>query len=289
MEGIVMQIRRKMVTGAMLLAGAYLGACGGDPSGGVKAKDGTVRLSLSGGDFTGNSVEIIGTRVDSNGDPLPADSKYRCINSFDECFDLSGTNPTVSTDGLCPSEDVPKNGYWTFQYLVYDGPCSGGHGSGTLLNDTGNPNNFTCYDSHDVFAQLHPNETYQETIEKGINDNSIACLTENATKYFDFTSCAITSQSSSELILDCGCTYESLTCICASLSDGIDGNLQNDGAGVCTIDPDAPNPCDIVCCATGLTDCSGACVDTDTDSDNCGTCGNACTVGQTCVAGVCTP
>ncbi len=41
-------------------------------------------------------------------------------------------------------------------------------------------------------------------------------------------------------------------------------------------------------CAAGQSACAGACVDTTTSAANCGTCGNACTADQTCVAGTCT-
>ena len=40
-------------------------------------------------------------------------------------------------------------------------------------------------------------------------------------------------------------------------------------------------------CDEGLTDCTGTCVNLDTDSNNCGACGTTCQGGQTCVAGVC--
>jgi hypothetical protein len=35
------------------------------------------------------------------------------------------------------------------------------------------------------------------------------------------------------------------------------------------------------------TECNGACVNTNTDSDNCGMCGNACSMNQTCIQGLC--
>jgi hypothetical protein len=41
-------------------------------------------------------------------------------------------------------------------------------------------------------------------------------------------------------------------------------------------------------CATGQTLCTDACRNLQTDSTNCGACGNACTGGLTCNAGVCT-
>ena len=37
----------------------------------------------------------------------------------------------------------------------------------------------------------------------------------------------------------------------------------------------------------GLTDCAGTCVNTDTNLDNCGTCSNACPVGEGCTGGAC--
>jgi hypothetical protein len=40
-------------------------------------------------------------------------------------------------------------------------------------------------------------------------------------------------------------------------------------------------------CATSLSCCGGACVDTSSDAKNCGTCGAACSTGQSCLAGTC--
>jgi hypothetical protein len=42
-------------------------------------------------------------------------------------------------------------------------------------------------------------------------------------------------------------------------------------------------------CPTGFMACSGACLDTSTDSSNCGSCGHACNTagGESCIAGVC--
>ncbi len=37
----------------------------------------------------------------------------------------------------------------------------------------------------------------------------------------------------------------------------------------------------------GLTDCGGQCVNLKTDANNCGSCGQACLDGQTCMAGSC--
>src|SRR5262245_32040742 len=40
-------------------------------------------------------------------------------------------------------------------------------------------------------------------------------------------------------------------------------------------------------CPTGSTDCGGTCVDRQSDSGNCWTCGNVCTGGTFCNSGVC--
>ena len=57
-------------------------------------------------------------------------------------------------------------------------------------------------------------------------------------------------------------------------------------AGVCVATPVAsPITSPItspVVCATGLSDCGGACVNTKTDEANCGACGTVCTANQVC-------
>ncbi|MEZ4409626.1 MAG: hypothetical protein R3A52_24610, partial [Polyangiales bacterium] len=40
-------------------------------------------------------------------------------------------------------------------------------------------------------------------------------------------------------------------------------------------------------CTGGTTDCGGTCVDTQTSTDHCGACNNACPTGQMCAAGTC--
>lgn len=53
--------------------------------------------------------------------------------------------------------------------------------------------------------------------------------------------------------------------------------------GTCTVD-EVCNP-DGTCqseCTGGTTDCAGACVNTDTDPDNCGACGVVCVAGERC-------
>ena len=70
---------------------------------------------------------------------------------------------------------------------------------------------------------------------------------------------------------DCGPKGDN-TGLCGSVCCGVNETCSN---GVCA-------------CSTGFTDCSGTCVNLTNDSNNCGTCGIACTSGETCAAGVCT-
>ncbi len=42
-----------------------------------------------------------------------------------------------------------------------------------------------------------------------------------------------------------------------------------------------------ICCPPGQTGCGGDCVDTQSDTNNCGFCGNQCSGGQTCTQGAC--
>lgn len=51
--------------------------------------------------------------------------------------------------------------------------------------------------------------------------------------------------------------------------------------------PGAHDPGDDACCDAGLMECDGGCVDLDTDTAHCGTCGNRCAPSQECVSGHC--
>ena len=47
------------------------------------------------------------------------------------------------------------------------------------------------------------------------------------------------------------------------------------------------DPSGMCVCPTGKVDCDGTCRDTQTDANNCGTCGNVCAAGSVCNAGAC--
>ena len=151
------------------MAGACQGPQGEPPD--TSGHDGaTVRLALSGADFSGHSVQVVGRRVDAAGQLRPADSQYRCDNSFDRCFDLSGSAPTLNIPGLCASTDFPQNGYWTFEYALHTGPCAGGRASGERLNDDDSATdryNLQCYDSDDLYTRSPANQSWQETLQPG--------------------------------------------------------------------------------------------------------------------------
>ena len=79
--------------------------------------------------------------------------------------------------------------------------------------------------------------------------------------------------------------------VCNGLDDDCDGEVDDDCSGACSTDADClGGVCEAgVCvCGAGLSLCAFECVDTDTNTDHCGACGNPCSAGQTCVGGTCT-
>jgi len=206
-------------------------------------------FAISGGDFTGNSVRICGSR------PAP-DPKYRCNPSLTPdveagtdagdacpCFNFNADGSLVDSNGvpvvitgLCPSADFPPAN-WDFSYAIFTEPNCGG----TQLND--GTHNFTCYDSTDIATQAFPNQSANDVLDPGLNTNHILCNTVNASKQWDFTSCAAATTpadtAAGNFRFDCGCTLVEGTCTCGD--GGVTaGDLENG----CAFDPVS---CNIVC------------------------------------------
>ena len=79
-----------------------------------------------------------------------------------------------------------------------------------------------------------------------------------------------------------GC--EAATLKCDSLCDDA-SQVKCDGGACCD---NASECCGSACCGEGTTCCGdGICADVQSDAANCGTCGNACTDGKSCVDGNC--
>ena len=57
-------------------------------------------------------------------------------------------------------------------------------------------------------------------------------------------------------------------------------DFNKTGCDACMCNPNSE-------CPTGMTECSGVCVDPMTDEAYCGSCSNSCTSGEICVAGSC--
>lgn len=194
----------------------------------------SISISLSGGDFTGNSIRICGSRDE---DP---DDKYRCekrLPAHHGCgcfeFDASGAvlDPQGILTGLCPSADFPTS-TWTFFYEIWsDADCSG-----TILNDFTNPNNLVCFDSHDLNSQANPNQSV-ESLAAGANANQILCVAANARKSFRFGSCAILDGGAA---FDCGCSLNDAGTACDCPGGLSSGDLESG----CTFDE---TDCSIVC------------------------------------------
>ncbi len=170
-------------------------------------------------DFSGVSVFIQGTRTP----PANGSHIYGCLSSASDCFTLDPNGFATSTTtgapgfgGLCPSDDDPV-GDWTFTYAFYDDASCGGNG-GTQLND--GQHNFVCYAASDIGTRAYPNETYEEVISEGQNENNVLCLTEDAIKTFNFTVCDVLDgdpDAPGPIMLDCGCTpcsIPGMQCLC---------------------------------------------------------------------------
>lgn len=221
----------KKIGGVIVVAtAAMMGGC--FDAGSMEPNHSQMAFALGGGDFYGNSVRICGARVHA------ADSKYACdsvlpgdasslavpgLHQGEECpcFDFASdgtlkdpvTHHAVEIDGLCPSVDLPHSD-WRFDYTIYTHQACGG----SVLNTPAN--NFTCFDSEDLASQDYPNASV-EYLYKGANANHVLCATENASKTWDFESCAITTTSADEQACreryDCDCTVQNGHCGCGSL------------------------------------------------------------------------
>ncbi|MCL2725040.1 MAG: VWA domain-containing protein [Polyangiaceae bacterium] len=209
----------------------------------------TMTFTLSGGDFTGNSVRICGSR------PAP-DPKYRCNPSLTPdveagtdagdacpCFNFNADGSLVDANGvpaaitgLCPSADFPTAN-WDFSYALFSEPDCGG----TQLND--GTHNFTCYDSKDVATQAFPNQSANDVLNPGPNINHVLCNTVNASKSWNFMSCATATTpadtAAGDIRFDCGCTPDAGTCDC-----GNGGVTEADLEAGCLFDPVT---CNILC------------------------------------------
>ncbi len=75
---------------------------------------------------------------------------------------------------------------------------------------------------------------------------------------------------------------------CASGTTCVDGVCTSSGLDAGVNPTDAASGQDAAPCAAGDVACGGACVDIQSDPNNCGACSTACASGETCSAGVCT-
>jgi hypothetical protein len=214
----------------VLVAAAMASAC--FSPGNTEESHSQMAFGLSGGDFAGNSIRICGARL------IPADSKYACDSVLPgdassvavpgphygeecPCFDFASdgtlkdpvTHEPVAVEGLCPSRDLPR-APWKFDYTIYTRQSC----HGQVLNTP--QNNFTCYDAKDLRSQEYPNASVEQ-LYPGENENHVLCATENASKTWDFESCAIETTAADELACqeryDCGCEYQYNQCSCGGL------------------------------------------------------------------------
>lgn len=237
---------RSVAIGGLL---AVSGCGGGDGGGGEKSETAIAEFSLQASpDFHGNSVKLSGKRLHD------ADKKYPCANEVPEAcyaFDQSGklvewnsrTNKyeKVKFDDLCPSANAPESD-WQFDFVIFtDDKC--GRNGGESINGPYDENNFTCYDSKDLFDQQYPNQSIEE-LKRGKNENEIICVTKNAAKTFDFDVCTdethkyeYDSSYDDKKVFDCGCEFDNYAqkCVCDQGIDHLPSNCETDPWDYCNI------------------------------------------------------
>ncbi|MDI3283395.1 hypothetical protein [Polyangium sp. 15x6] len=209
----------------------------------------SVQMAFTGGvSWEGNSVRITATRDGQ------ADSKYRCFNEAEACFNFNADGTLEPAQGqkkaakafeeLCSSDAVPDPDYpgtlnVTFDYVIYAGEdCYG-----TIINDVNNPNDFVCHAADDLLTRANPNQTADEELPPGDVLNKVICVSENVDKDFVFISCAeidVPEYSSATYAFDCGCEPNNYGgCNCGDLNPAVDIDPS------CAADPS--NYCAILC------------------------------------------
>lgn len=236
---------------SVLVGLCALSGCNQAPGDGDGEGDGTSSVKMaftSDVSWEGNSVRIIGVRDGK------ADSKYRCNNAAEACFNFNADGTIEPATGqnkeakafeeLCASNDVndpayPGSGKWSFYYEVFAGEdCYG-----TPITTPDNAHDFVCVEPSDVLMQSYPNATVNEFLPSGeVVVNKVICLSENVEKDFEFFSCAEVNPpegSYATHAFACGCEPDAYYTGCDC------GFNPADIHPSCVADPG--NYCDILC------------------------------------------
>jgi hypothetical protein len=111
--------------------------------------------------------------------------------------------------------------------------------------------NLVCYDAHDLNSQAHPNQSADELLFSGRNTNQILCLTQDASKGWDFSTCSVETSAADlargQSRFDCGCSIQGSLCGCDAVSAA---DLERG----CLFEPAT---CDIVCSTAEAFACTG--------------------------------
>ncbi|MDI1481130.1 hypothetical protein [Polyangium sp. y55x31] len=246
-----MHFNKLIAFGSMMVLGGLVTMSGcndmNGPGEGENGMTSSVQMAFTGAvSWEGNSVLITATRDGQ------ADSKYRCYNEAEACFNFNadgtiepatGQNKAAKAfDELCSSVDVPDPDYpgslnVTFTYVIY----AGENCNGTVINDENNTHDFVCYAADDFLTQDYPNQTANEELPPGDLLNKVLCVSENTDKDFVFISCAeidVPEYSYATAAFDCGCVPDNYGgCNCGDLdpSADIDPSCSADPANYCAI------------------------------------------------------
>ncbi len=149
----------------------------------------------------------------------------------------------------------------------------------------------TLYQNQD--AQLVQINTCDGTAETG---DGTTCANSSAMDFFTTTTLSATTLPDTTVLLgfEPGFYWASFL---FQRNDADEGCLLSAASGVfevevgeateVTLTVGIPHDCDTNFCADGESTCDGVCVDLNTDTNNCGECGNTCDDGETCNDGEC--
>ncbi len=197
---------------------------------------------------------------DGDGDPAAACGGADCDDSNPDVYAgadeiCNGLDDDCSSGGgNDPAEDRDDDGF-----VDLDATCTGGDRPATDCDDT----NADTYPGATEICDGADNDCDGATDE----DANVDCLISGT-----FRTCV----SGTCVFGSCRMGYEDCN---GARGDGCEVNLQMDDANC--------GACGNVC-ASGLSCCSGSCVDTTSSADDCGMCGNSCSwTSDCCRAGTC--
>lgn len=201
--------------GVTFLCMVFAARCGDDKL--VSVGGSKFQVTFLEADLRGSSVRIVGSSS------FPDTERLRCVNSTEQCFEVTESIPILSLEGLCPSVSEQK-GLWNFSYDIFHGTkCQGTKRNEILLMANTSQENLVCLDEADEVMRQHPNQTWNARIMDGAKPRKVSCFQDWASQSLALSMCAVVKPT--PMTLDCGCVWAGNACSCNGLTPGPKGNL----------------------------------------------------------------